>query len=34
MAQQSKAMPFSLVRNLSELLDKQVSLVESSEEIS
>lgn len=34
MAQQSKTMPFSLVRNLSELLDKQVGMVEANEEIS
>ena len=34
MAQQSKTMPFSLVRNLSELLDKQVGRVEANEEIS
>lgn len=34
MAQQSKSMPFNLVRNLSELLDKQVGMVEANEEIS
>ena len=34
MVQHSKTMPFRLVRNLSELLDKQVGMVEANEEIS